>query len=390
MVSGVSVNSIDKPARVGKVGVLKTSSISKGRFFPFENKEILDTDIKRAKLNPAKETILISRMNTPKLVGEIGYVEQNHPQLFLPDRLWMATTVASVNSKWLAYVLVTDKYNSKILNLATGTSNSMKNISKEQFLSLNTFVPDIKEQNKVASFLTILDRKIEKQQEKVEKLEQFKKGMMQKIFSQELRFKDEDGNTYPNFAFGKIRDYLIHLGSGVTPRGGRDVYTDSGVLFIRSQNVYNTGLVLNDIARISEEVHKKMKNSKVFSNDVLLNITGASIGRTALVPKNFPEGNVNQHVCIIRTKPNLYPAFLKFYLESSIGQKLIFQDQAGQTREALNLAQIKAFNVFIPSLKEQVKISDCFSKIEMKIEKEKEKLMVLDEQKKGFMQGVFV
>ena len=90
------------------------------------------------------------------------------------------------------------------------------------------------------------------------------------------------------------------LGAGSTPRGGKSVYLDEGVIFLRSQNIWNTGLKLDDVALISEEIHRKMSGTFVESGDILLNITGASIGRSALVPDNFVEGNVSQHVAIVR------------------------------------------------------------------------------------------
>ena len=100
------------------------------------------------------------------------------------------------------------------------------------------------------------------------------------------------------------------VGSGVTPRGGEAVYKTEGHPFVRSQNVGLGNLLLDDIAFIDEETHLRQKNTELQFNDVLLNITGASIGRSALVDKQIVGGNVNQHVCIIRTKENLVPSFI--------------------------------------------------------------------------------
>jgi type I restriction enzyme S subunit len=92
--AGVSVNSVDEEFHVyaHEQAILKTSSVSNGCFLPYENKKIAPGDIKRAKLNPRINSIIISRMNTPDLVGECGYVEKDYPNLFLPDRLWMRGT----------------------------------------------------------------------------------------------------------------------------------------------------------------------------------------------------------------------------------------------------------------------------------------------------------
>lgn len=200
-----------------------------------------------------------------------------------------------------------------------------------------------------------------------------------------LRFSDFD-EKWNRISLG---EYLTHIGSGVTPRGGRDVYTSEGTMLIRSQNVNNNTLLLDDVVYIDEITHQKMKSSTVYPKDVLLNITGASIGRTAVVPDNFSKANVNQHVCILRPNELLSPYFLKTFLESSSGQKNIFKDQAGQTREALNMQQIKDFNLGIPKMLEQEKIAKFFSIFNEKIQLQQEKIDLLIEQKKGFLQKIF-
>ncbi|SES12959.1 restriction endonuclease subunit S [Salipaludibacillus aurantiacus] len=183
--------------------------------------------------------------------------------------------------------------------------------------------------------------------------------------------------------------HLRFIGSGVTPRGGKSVYQDDGVLLLRSQNIHYEGLRLDDVAFISDTIDLSMKKSRVIGNDVLLNITGASIGRTCIVPSVFPKSNVNQHVCILRTIQSLVPSFLKTFLESPKGRKNIFKDQAGQTREALNLQQIKNFKIGLPEVEEQQKIADFFSLLDRRIEKQQEKVEALKEQKKGLLQKIF-
>src|SRR5690606_17289314 len=101
------------------------------------------------------------------------------------------------------------------------------------------------------------------------------------------------------------------VNSGKTPLGGESVYTSYGILFIRSQNILDNKLSLKNSTYIPEEVNDGMKNSIVNPLDILLNITGASLGRSCVVPKNFTTGNVNQHVCIIRLNKNNDPYFLQ-------------------------------------------------------------------------------
>ena len=135
--AGVSVNSEDREAKDDEYGILKTSSVSYDKFLPKENKLILERDVNRAKLNPVKNGILVSRMNTIELVGACAFVDKNYEYLFIPDRLWQVIVNDNVSSKWLYYELVSPKIKSLISSIATGTSGSMKNISKEAKIDLS-------------------------------------------------------------------------------------------------------------------------------------------------------------------------------------------------------------------------------------------------------------
>ena len=165
----------------------------------------------------------------------------------------------------------------------------------------------------------------------------------------------------------KIGDITSKVGSGVTPKGGSAVYKTSGHLFIRSQNVGNGRFLLDDVAYIDEATHKKQINTELKDGDVLLNITGASIGRTTVVNKNVEGGNVNQHVCIIRLLEDYSPNYICNYLLSYGGQKQIDSFQAGGNREGLNFEQIRSIKFSIPSFREQSKIASLLSLLEERI-----------------------
>lgn len=165
----------------------------------------------------------------------------------------------------------------------------------------------------------------------------------------------------------KIGDITSKVGSGVTPKGGSAVYKTSGHLFIRSQNVGNGCFLLDDVAYIDEATHKKQINTELKDGDVLLNITGASIGRTTVVNKNVEGGNVNQHVCIIRLLEDYSPNYICNYLLSYGGQKQIDSFQTGGNREGLNFEQIRSIKFFIPSFREQSKIASLLSLLEERI-----------------------
>jgi len=182
--SGISVNSEDRPiANELEYGILKTSAVANGVFTKNENKKIVDEEVSRAKLNPTKNEIIISRMNTPQLVGQCGYVDKTYTNLFVPDRLWQTITYTDkCNNRWLSYFLITDRVRYNLKSIATGTSGTMKNISKPNFLGINVNLPSLPEQEKIANFLSSIDNKINQTQQQLEQTQAFKKGLLQQMF----------------------------------------------------------------------------------------------------------------------------------------------------------------------------------------------------------------
>lgn len=155
---------------------------------------------------------------------------------------------------------------------------------------------------------------------------------------------------------GKDKRRCYKIGSGVTPEGGASSYLDDGIPLLRSQNVHFDGLRLDDVAFISEETHDEMAGSHLKPRDVLLNITGASIGRCTFVPEDFGEGNVNQHVCIIRGNHKIDYRFLAAFLSSPIGQGQILSSFTGASRQGLSHKELGLIRIPLPSLEEQREI----------------------------------
>jgi len=186
-----------------------------------------------------------------------------------------------------------------------------------------------------------------------------------------------------------IGGLTIKVGSGVTPRGGEAVYKTEGHPFVRSQNVGLGHLLLDDIAYIDEDTHQRQKNTELQLDDVLLNITGASIGRSAIVTKEIVRGNVNQHVCIIRTKDNLVSSFLCNFLLSNYGQKQIDSFQAGGNRQGLNFEQIKSIKIAIPTVNEQSKIAQLLQLVEERIATQNKIIEDLKKLKSAISESLF-
>jgi len=189
--AGVSVNSVDEKLSIlgHSESVLKTSCVYNGYFLPEECKKILPKDISRAKLTPNKNSVIISRMNTPALVGECGYIAKDYPLLFLPDRLWQISfkNDANINSRWLAYILSFGEIRKAIKEIATGTSDSMKNIAKNALLKIKIPYPTKSEQTAIAAILSDMDSEIEQLENQLAKYRKLKTGMMQELLTGKKR-----------------------------------------------------------------------------------------------------------------------------------------------------------------------------------------------------------
>ncbi len=253
----------------------------------------------------------------------------------------------------------------------------------------------VDEQLKIAACLSSVDELIAAQARKVDALKAHKKGLMQQLFPRE-------GETQPRLRLPEFQNAgeweeselgpkTNKVGSGITPTGGDKNYKPSGRPFVRSQNVGWGILLLDDVAYIDEETHASFSSTEIKVSDVLLNITGASIGRSAVADYRIAAGNVNQHVCIIRTKPDeLNPLFLNQFLISQLGQKQIDSFQAGGNRQGLNFAQIRSFAMPLPpSPAEQHRIASYLSSLDALITAETQKLEALKTHKRGLMQQFF-
>ncbi|HOY20635.1 MAG TPA: restriction endonuclease subunit S [Haliscomenobacter sp.] len=200
-----------------------------------------------------------------------------------------------------------------------------------------------------------------------------------------LRFPEFEGEWEEK----KLGVCAIKIGSGSTPKGGESVYQKVGIPFIRSQNINNDRLDLSRVTFISEEINAQMSGTIVQPLDLLLNITGASIGRSCVVPKFFEGGNVNQHVCIVRLKKNYSPFFIQAKLSSFAGQKAIIRNQVGGSREGLNFQSVRLLKFDLPSFLEQQKITAFLSTIDTRIHQFSRKKALLEQYKKGVMQQIF-
>ena len=247
-----------------------------------------------------------------------------------------------------------------------------KDLANYEFL-----LPPKEQQAKLAELLWAMDEVVEKESVILQSLEIYKSSFDKKKF------------VLYRKSYKKIGDHTQKIGSGITPKGGSKVYQKTGIKFIRSQNVLSGDFNYDNIVYISEEIDNKMASSRVKKLDVLLNITGASIGRCAIY-SNSERANVNQHVCIIRTNKNeLDPVFLCEFLNSKYGQVQIQILQAGGNREGLNFSNIRMIKIPNYTIEEQVQIKHDYLLIRKNMKKISNKIVISKTLQKSLINEVF-
>lgn len=240
-----------------------------------------------------------------------------------------------IESKFLYYALC-NLYRKGIVKNYQQQTTGIINLQLGEYLREKIYFPPRPQQKKIVEILSGIDKVISEYLRKLNK---------HHIIAESINESIENRYSSSNFSRAKIADISTKVGSGITPRGGSKIYLKKGVKLIRSQNVLKMKLSLSNVAHIPDEIHQQMHNSTIYKGDTLLNISGASIGRSAVVPSDIGDANVNQHVCIIRTTEKCNPYYLSSWLNSQNGQKQINISQAGGNRQGLNFKEIRSMSL---------------------------------------------
>jgi type I restriction enzyme, S subunit len=330
-----------------------------GPFECIQDGEIIFADASED-YNDLGKAVVIWGLNSKRVISGL------HTHRFSPNK--------EINPLFLYYFTQTLQFRKFVKT--NGTGISVLGISKNNLANLVVPLPNIEEQTKVAMFLYQFDQKIDKVVEKIEQLELFKKGLMNKIFSQEVRFK-ENGREFPEWKETTIGNISTTF-SGGTPTSTNSSYYNGHIPFIRSGEIHSsaTGLF------ISEEGLKNSSAKMVNKGDLLLALYGATSGEIGI---SKIDGAINQAILCIRT--NQVKNYIKYYWENRKDVIINTYLQGGQGN--LSASIVKDIIISLPTIKEQQKIADYLSKIDLKIEKEREKLQSLRHLKKGFLQSIF-
>ncbi|RIL47134.1 restriction endonuclease subunit S [Mammaliicoccus fleurettii] len=344
--------------RILNYNLVKDENLISGKF------EFDEEDIIYGKINPQLQKICI-----PGFRG-----------LASADTYPIKTISGVSNTYFIYYSLFTSRFFKYSVSVSMRTG--MPKINKEELGSYNFYLPKIMEQQKIGGFFSKLDRQIELEEQKLAKLEEQKKGYMQQIFSQKLRFKDEIGNNYPNWEIEKLGDLINEVNERTISNNQYELLssTKSGLL---SQ----------------EEYFKKQIGSKDSTGYKILRLN-----QLVLSPQNLWLGNINFNqrfdIGIVSPSYRIYNLshhfdinFAKYLLKSPryiYEYAQVSEQGASVVRRNLNLDLFYSIIISLPSIKEQRKIGSFLNKLDKLIEKQSHKIELLKERKKGLLQKMFV
>ncbi len=296
-------------------------------------------------------------------IGKLALVSGLDKEACLNSGIFLVRPEKSYTTQFLYWVLSAKLFSDFCYLFNSGAT--ILHLYKNVFENFALPIPNYSEQDRITSYLenetARIDALVGKKTSFIELLREKRQALINRAITKGLdpnvTMRDSGlewlGQVPENWEVKPIKYLTSHIGSGKTPSGGATVYQDDGVIFLRSQNIYDDGLRLDDVAYISEEIDCGMRGSRVQVGDVLLNITGASIGRTCNISKNIGPANVNQHVCIIRAHDSDISEWIAECFLSDMIKEQIKIVQNGAGREGLNFEQIGNMIITLPMATER-------------------------------------
>jgi type I restriction enzyme S subunit len=356
--------------------VLRSSNVQEGQL-AFEDCVYVDLDVPEKNYSREGDILICVRNGSKRLIGKNAIIPSNCPTA---THGAFMTIFRSENYGFVFQLLQTDVYKWNVHRNLGATINSINGNDLKRF---KFQIPSLPEQEKIAAFLTSVDDRIDQLKRKKSLLQDYKKGAMQKLFSQELRFKNEQGKDFPDWEVKKLGD-VCELVTGLT-YSPTDI-SDTGLLVLRSSNVQDGKVVFNDNVFVTSEV-KEWNLSQ--PNDILICVRNGSkrlIGKNALVPENCPLATHGAFMSVLRGNQNL---FIYQLLQGDVYKRNVHIN-LGATINSINGNDLKKFKFVFPSIPEQTKIANFLSSLDQKIEQVDTQITQTQTFKKGLLQQMFV
>ena len=314
-------------------------------------------------------------------LGKIGWIPSNFGEAFINQHTALVRIKADLaNSKLIAYLLSTPKINKKINKLNDAGAKAGLNLPTIK--SIDFYFPALQEQTKIADFLTAIDDRISQLAQKCELLEQYKKGVMQKIFSQELRFKDEEGREFPAWEEKRLGDVADIIGGG-TPDTSVKEYWGGNIQWFTPTEI-KSKFARNSIRTITD---KGLKNSaaKKLPVGTLLFSSRATIGDVAIALNECTTNQGFQSFIVSSVNSN---EFVYYWVLNN--RKLFLEKSSGSTFIEISKKEIEKIPIKRPCIEEQAKIAGFLSAVDEKISQAQAQLEAAKRYKQGLLQQMFV
>ncbi len=298
------------------------------------------------------------------LIGEDGanLLSKSKPLAFLAEgQYWVNNHAHTVKCSLNCPNEYVEKYINSLSLAPWITGSAQPKLNKANLEKIPVPLAPLPEQKRIVEKLDSLLAQVDTIQQRLNNLpniiKRFRQSVLAAAVSGKLTEQWRGENNIGEWDSKAIKDIASKIGSGSTPKGGQSAYKSEGVPLIRSMNIHFDFIKYDKLAFIDVQQAEKLKNVIVKADDVLLNITGASIGRVNIAPSDFEGGRVNQHVAIIRCKTDMVlPEYLKMQLASPETQKWVQNENYGATRQALTKSMIQNRIVNVPTIEEQTEI----------------------------------
>ena len=293
-------------------------------------------------------------------VGRVVYFDVTDQDYFTNNFTSILRVKPGYNSKYIFYLMKYLYDTKKVLKFQNQTTGII-NLKLADYLNKTKVnIETIENQNTIVDILDRLEHQIINRNKQISELLNLVKSRFNEMFGDPVL--NEMG-----WEKHRLSKLTLKIGSGATPRGGRESYVNEGIALIRSMNVYDGKFIFKDLAYLTNVQAEKLNNVIVESDDVLLNITGASVSRCCIVPQIILPARVNQHVSIIRCKKHLLsPIFLNQLLITSEFKSLLQKigESSGATRQAITKNQIEELTIPLPPLSLQNEFADFVAQVD--------------------------
>lgn len=307
-------------------------------------------EIASNKVKVRKNDVLLCKIN-PR-INRVWIVADESAYPCIASSEWIVIRNSEYNPEFLAWYFRSPKFKQLMTSEVTGIGGSLTRAQPKAVAEYPVPVIERQEQDVITEILNKIYNIIDTRRREINILDDLIKARFAELFGNPvLNDKGWEQKT--------LADIASKIGSGATPKGGKEAYRENGIALVRSMNVHNGRFEYKDLAHISDEQAEKLNNVTLEENDVLLNITGASVARSCVVPSEILPARVNQHVCIIRCKECIVPEFLnKLFINDNYQVLLRRMAGAGATREAITKQQVESLRVIMPPLEIQQRFAD--------------------------------